>query len=800
MIMPDDEQVRWARGKQSVCGNPRSCGVPFGGTAQHVPPPTNAEVLFVMPFFLVIICLFCVVGFYNICRDELVDELHASGIDVIRTEILTILQTIFVFTPGYRAFGWFVITTTIIEEMTYSGVFVVFQVINFFYFIVNMFGHFHICLLFGTLLVILQTVFVFVPGIRSFGWFVITTTMIECSFVAVSRCSQLLTMPPLIVALLPLLVFAGYVEEDTYPVAGTIPEYCKKYLQPTSKAPIRPTPPPLTPRPYTRYTLKPLPPATKPYRPASPSPPAHPTAPPQRPSPPAPTPPVYPPTPPGHATPTARPYPPSPRPPSTPTPAPEGTPDHPDGVGIAAPSNPAFEICIRNNPAAFCDQIVWWDGNSRDQPAVFLSPPGLLMSSPFGTFSNNQCRLPQNRGIYAKATRKEFRMMTDNERSSFQVPQRDVGHPHHAIHSHVENPLQLRDLSGGSFGAGFSALAQGVHQEVCFRSGQQILGVGSAQLPWTIEICHEFRMEMALRQYDPTVALPYWDSTLDAALDDPTASVMWSDELMGSTNSAGTLDSGMFAYWQAHLDHTTQRAMGVSRFSSPTSQYTLAQMTATLNRITDTMAFSAASRTCPTNLLPPRFAVEFVHGGNHIWIGGDMYVTTKATNDPLFYLHHCMIDNLWEQWRLAKQTRAVRETAYPGDNINCSSQSHFSRSIMVPFSPMVNIDGLSNKYTGIAPPQMGAAPPPLSAPTPEALPPVQPDETCFNQNPCCATWATNGGCERDPVRMSIVCQASCKICTPRSAVSDGLCSFLTFNCPNAVFTLHSSPAVYSTRY
>lgn len=353
---------------------------------------------------------------------------------------------------------------------------------------------------------------------------------------------------------------------------------------------------------------------------------------------------------------------------------------------------------------------------------------------------------------------------------------------------------------------------------------------GPAFLPWHREFIK--RMEMALRQYDPTVALPYWDSTLDAALDDPTASVMWSDELMGSTNSAGTLDSGMFAYWQAHLDHTTQRAMGVSRFSSPTSQYTLAQMTATLNRITDTMAFSAASRTCPTNLLPPRFAVEFVHGGNHIWIGGDMYVTTKATNDPLFYLHHCMIDNLWEQWRLAKQTRAVRETAYPGDNINCSSQSHFSRSIMVPFSPMVNIDGLSNKYTdnlysyaprptcssnrrdcgsrflfchgtqfvcvsrirppfacdlnryggvdpcyglcisGVCVAPLGAAPPPLSAPTPEALPPVQPDETCFNQNPCCATWATNGGCERDPVRMSIVCQASCKICTPRSAVSD----------------------------
>ncbi|EPB67816.1 hypothetical protein ANCCEY_13098 [Ancylostoma ceylanicum] len=92
------------------------------------------------------------------------------------TLILIILQTIFVFSPGYRAFGWFVIMTTIIElivcvlvfiamfanitalveapmwpmaEMTYSAVFAVFQVINFFYFIVNMFGHFNVFLLFG---------------------------------------------------------------------------------------------------------------------------------------------------------------------------------------------------------------------------------------------------------------------------------------------------------------------------------------------------------------------------------------------------------------------------------------------------------------------------------------------------------------------------------------------------------------------------------------------------------------------------------------------------------------------------
>ncbi|VDO58418.1 unnamed protein product [Haemonchus placei] len=165
-------------------------------------------------------------------------------------------------------------------------------------------------------------------------------------------------------------------------------------------------------------------------------------------------------------------------------------------------------------------------------------------------------------------------------------------------------------------------------------------------------------MEIALRQYDPTVSLPYWDSTPDARLDDPTASVLWDDELMGSAGSDGTLNSGLFAYWQAHLN------------------------------------------ACPRDQYPPRDAVEFIHGSNHVWIGGDMRVTTQATNDPIFFLHHCMIDNIWETWRLSKQTRAQRQNDYPTDNIYCSSQSHFARSIMVPFSPIVNIDGLSNDYTG----------------------------------------------------------------------------------------------------
>ncbi|VDM85876.1 unnamed protein product, partial [Strongylus vulgaris] len=57
-----------------------------------------------------------------------------------------------------------------------------------------------------------------------------------------------------------------------------------------------------------------------------------------------------------------------------------------------------------------------------------------------------------------------------------------------------------------------------------------------------------------------------------------------------------------------------------------------------------------------------------------------------------------------------------------------------------------------------------AGPPPQEGPTQ----PIVQDESCFNQNPCCATWASQGGCRRDTARMDIVCSASCNACKPQT--------------------------------
>ncbi|VDI14091.1 Hypothetical predicted protein [Mytilus galloprovincialis] len=80
----------------------------------------------------------------------------------------------------------------------------------------------------------------------------------------------------------------------------------------------------------------------------------------------------------------------------------------------------------------------------------------------------------------------------------------------------------------------------------------------------------------------------------------------------------------------------------------------------------------------------------------HVWVGGTMLGINTAPSDPVFYLHHCFIDYVWEVFR-QRQT-VDPEKDYPFDQN--ASPSHAPNRIMDNLqSGKKNIDGYSNDYT-----------------------------------------------------------------------------------------------------
>lgn len=203
------------------------------------------------------------------------------------------------------------------------------------------------------------------------------------------------------------------------------------------------------------------------------------------------------------------------------------------------------------------------------------------------------------------------------------------------------------------------------------------------------------RLEIALRRVDPTIGLPYWDSTLDSTIPNPAQSCLWGNELMGTQSSDGTVQSGAFRNWLT-VDGSRVFTRSIGTTGGLLNEADI-QTVISNPDFGQLLAFTAPQADCPN---PAGWTVlEYIHGAPHVFTGGDMLVTTTATNDPLFFNHHSMIDLIWELWRTAQQSRSERETQYPADNAACSSASHYKSNTMAPFFPLVNLDGLSNKYT-----------------------------------------------------------------------------------------------------
>jgi tyrosinase len=204
-------------------------------------------------------------------------------------------------------------------------------------------------------------------------------------------------------------------------------------------------------------------------------------------------------------------------------------------------------------------------------------------------------------------------------------------------------------------------------------------------LPWHRAYLVAFERLCRQLSGNPTFALPYWDWTANPQLPAFFASEMW----MGQPNP---------------LFNTTRSSQTVtipSNVAGPARISTLLAETS--------FEVFGSSRPPGQNSTAPTWQQVFgiegpfesgPHDQVHVRISGDM-VTFMSPLDPIFWLHYCNIDRLWDEWNRMGRSNASqilwREFAFTGQFVNPSGASE-TTPFDVNVSSLLDLNTLGYQY------------------------------------------------------------------------------------------------------
>lgn len=160
--------------------------------------------------------------------------------------------------------------------------------------------------------------------------------------------------------------------------------------------------------------------------------------------------------------------------------------------------------------------------------------------------------------------------------------------------------------------------------------------------PWHRILIRQFELELKAAANDRTMTLPYWNWSRNGS-DDP-----FTDDFMGRDGDPlqNHVTSGPFAFerrlFGLKIWDTDEGDVGLRRNFGANADGRLPSMP-DVEDLLDRTPYWAVG-TGWENLS------EDLHNGVHSWIGGNM-ASASSPNDPVFFLHHCRLDFLWEQWK-----------------------------------------------------------------------------------------------------------------------------------------------------
>ncbi len=167
---------------------------------------------------------------------------------------------------------------------------------------------------------------------------------------------------------------------------------------------------------------------------------------------------------------------------------------------------------------------------------------------------------------------------------------------------------------------------------------------GPLFFPWHRVLLRQFELALQAASGDANLSIPYWDWELSGNNDPFTDDFMGGD---GDGAQGKRVVSGPFAFVNKKFkirvwDETSGDAGLLRDFGTDPTAYlpTPTQVASALTKTPYSPGPNSWERTCESGL----------HNPVHRWIGGNM-ADAASPNDPVFFLHHCYIDLLWEKWR-----------------------------------------------------------------------------------------------------------------------------------------------------
>ena len=188
---------------------------------------------------------------------------------------------------------------------------------------------------------------------------------------------------------------------------------------------------------------------------------------------------------------------------------------------------------------------------------------------------------------------------------------------------------------------------------------------GPVFCPWHRFMLRQLELNLQRVLGDANFGLPYWDWATDGQRTpaQQKLSRVWSTNAMGGSGSPVT--TGPFGFHAndpetfrvrieadvngrlVQTNHGLRRTLGTQISRLPNKLDVTGAVGLTPYDASPWSTSSAGFRNRLEGWAPP--SPPALHNRVHVWVGGDMLPSTSP-NDPIFFMHHCNVDRLWEAW------------------------------------------------------------------------------------------------------------------------------------------------------